>query len=333
MSKNNASLTMKELKQLWTSLPLKGPFAVLFVAWCAVFHWLGNSGLGYIKTDSLFEWLNEWYQMKSPVETGDELCPLAPFAVAMVVYLKREEFAAIAKRPWPPALLILGVGGALHVLGYLAQQTRISAGAFLVGGFGLMGLTWGVAWLRATAFPWFVLTFAIPVGIYMDSLTFSLRLWSTILSTAVCRGLLGIDLIRSQTSVMLAGTARHPGFHFEVAAACSGMRSVTAVIFISVVYAYLNFRAPWRRIAIVLIGIPLALFGNVVRLCSVFIAGDAFGENAGKFIETKMGFLTWIVALIGLFQFGRLLRETSPGGGPRTEPDAPSLKPATAPAQ
>ena len=186
-----------------------------------------------------------------------------------------------------------------------------------------MGLVWGFAWMRLIAFPWFMLLFAIPFGTSLDTITFRMRLLSTNLSVAVCKGVFGLPLVSRGNLVGMAPSGSHPGFQFEVAAACSGMRSVTVVILLSLFYAYLNFSSWWRRAIIVLTAIPLAITGNILRLIVVFLVGDAFGQARAKMIETNMGFITWAIALIGLFQIGRWLREEPSSSAPSPSP-APS---------
>ena len=50
----------------WQRLPNKGLFFVLLVAWLSLFHFLGNSTLGYIPTPSLLSWMRAAYS-----STGD----------------------------------------------------------------------------------------------------------------------------------------------------------------------------------------------------------------------------------------------------------------------
>ena len=48
----------KELRQLWDGLPCKAEFGALLIAWVLLFHFLGNSTIGYVDTPSMFTWLN-----------------------------------------------------------------------------------------------------------------------------------------------------------------------------------------------------------------------------------------------------------------------------------
>ena len=320
---------MKELRQLWESLPDRAALGVALALWCVLFHLMGNSSFGYVNNPSMFGWLTGWYQLKSVGEMGDELAPFVPFLVLALMYLRRAELAAVPKRPWSPALVLVASGLLLHCIGYVGQQVRLSVVGFIIGSWGLMGVFWGPAWLRATLFPWFLLIFAIPIATYLDGPTFHLRLLSTRLSVDFCNSVLGLDLLRKGTSVFHNPGNGAAGFQFDVAAACSGMRSASVVLLLSVVYAFMNFRSVWRRALLIASSVPFALAGNVVRLVVVFTVGEAFGEAAGKMIETHFGFITYLGALGCLFTLGWMLRERANSGGP---PPASSAAPeASAP--
>lgn len=318
---------MKELRQLWDSLPDRLTFLAALVAWCALFHFVGNSTFGYVNSPSMFGWLTGWYQLKSTGESGDELAPFVPFLVLALLYLKREELTGVPKRPWAPALLLVIAGLLMHALGFVGQQVRISVAGFVLGTWGLMGLFWGFQWLRATLFPWFLLVFAIPVAAYTDGLTFHLRLLSTQVSVFLCNSVLGLDLLRLGTTVFHQPSNGAAGFQFDVAAACSGMRSASVVLLLALVYAFISFRSPWRRLLVIGSSVPFALLGNVVRLVVVFMVGEAFGQEAGKMIETKFGFITYLGALAGLFALGWLLREPQPPSGPPASASPPESAP------
>lgn len=306
-------------------MPHKAAFAVISGAWCVLFHVVGNSSFGYVNSPSMFGWLNGFYRLKAIGESGDELCPLIPFLSAALFWRKRRELRASVKQPWTPALLLVASGLFIHVVGYLVQQVRLSVVGFLLGGFGLMGLLWGRAWLSQVVFPWFVLVFAIPVAAYTDSLTFHLRLLSTKLSVGLGELVLGMKLVRRGTTVFHPSSGTGGGFKFDIAPACSGIRSASVIFLLALMFAYLHFRSPWRRGLMVLAAVPLALLGNVVRLFVVFWVGDVWGQEAGKRIETNFGFITYLGALMGLFVLGRWLREENPSGSPG--PSAPQPRP------
>ena len=311
-----------ELRQLGASLPNKAAFAVVAAAWVCLFHYLGNSVLGYVDTPSIFVWLDALHASAEKTDSDDAFGRFVPWLVLALMLARRQELLESVKRPWPAGLALLAVAILLHGVGFLVQQTRISIVAFLVGLYAIMGIAWGVGWLKAVFFPYFLLGFAIPISAYLDGLTFRLRLLSTVVSTAICKGLLSIRLSRVGTSVEFAAVPPRPGamegragFLFDVAPACSGIRSLTIVTLLTLAFAWMNLRSPGRRLILVLAAVPLALLGNIVRLTLTFAVADVWGQDAATQVETKAGFITFAVALAGVFAIGKILREPEPDGG------------------
>lgn len=290
------------------AFPNLGVFVFLLGVWCLFFHVVGNSSFGYVHSHSFFGWLTGWYQLATVGESGDELCPLIPFLVALLLWLKRDQLVTSPKQVWLPGLGLVALGVFIHVAAYLVQQVRISGVAFLIGGAGFMSALWGPRFLRVIAFPWFLLIFAVPLDAYTNSATFPLRMLSTTLSAGFCKAILGLKLVQQGTTVLQPATATSPGFHFDVVAACSGIRSASVILLISLVHGYLHLRTVASRVLLVLAAVPLAVFGNVVRLIVVFIVGDSFGEAAAKTIETRFGFITYGSALLGVILIEQLLR-------------------------
>jgi len=297
---------MNDVRQMIASLPYKVQVLLVGVVWVLLFHFLGNSTFGYAATPSLFSWVYANYE----ANPDDSLGYLIPPLILALLFMRRDELIPLEKRPWTPALVLLAAAVVVHMAGYLVQQARLSLLGFGLGVYALTGLFWGPKWLRATAFPFALLIFTVPLTAYTDPLTFPLRLLSTQVATAFCSGILNLDLIREGTTVFHALPGGGKGFEFEVAAACSGIRSMTVVFLLTLVFGYLQFNTWWRRIALVVAALPLAILANVIRLIVVFTVGEAWGGEAGKRIETNLGFITFLVALGGVMLLGRFLRET-----------------------
>jgi exosortase len=297
---------MSEVRQFVESLPSKLQFLLVAIAWVVLFQFLGNSSFGYASTPSLFSWLVAVYESNP----DDSLGYIIPPLILALLYAKRDHLVPLEKAPWGPALIVLILALLLHLVGYLVQQVRVSLLAFGLGLWALTGLFWGVRWMRATAFPFGLMVFAVPLTAYTDSMTFHLRLLSTSLAAGFCKGVLNLSLIREGTVVFHALPGGGRGFEFEVAPACSGIRSLTVVLLLTLVFGYLRFESPWRRLALVVAAIPLAVIANVVRLVTVFTVGEAWGGAAGKRIETDLGFVTFGVAFGGMLLLARFIKET-----------------------
>jgi exosortase len=136
-----------------------------------------------------------------------------------------------------------------------------------------------------------------------------LRLLATRISTGVSH-FLGINVIQDGTRLFDAQMA----YQYEVAAACSGMRSLTATLALAVILAFVLFKGPGRRAILIAAAIPLAIVANVFRLTTIIIAAEAFGQQTGDWVHSNsvMSMLPYLPAFGGLLLLGHLLREDGP---------------------
>ncbi len=296
----------REFGESWRALPDKALFFSLLAAWLALFHFLGNSTLGYANTHSLFSWLGFIYRTSPDDEHG----ALIPVVVAMLFWWRRQELLAVPTRNWWPALALIGLALVLHVTGFILQQPKASVIAFFGGLYGLTGLVWGPRWLAATFFPYFLFAFCLPLGDLAENLTFPLRLLVTRLSVAISHGGLGIDVLREGSQIFDAQRT----FQYDVAPACSGIRSLVALLALTTIYGFVTFRTAWKRLLMMVIALPLAVVGNVVRITGVIITAEAFGQQAGSRLHDWAGFVTFAVAIGCVLALGHWLREGAKPG-------------------
>ena len=293
---------LDELKRCWKAWPERGLFLGLLGAWGALFQFLGNSTFGYVDTASLFGWLYNAYNSPG---SDDGHGNLIPFVVLGLFWWRREELLAVPKRVWWPGLVMLAGAVLVHVAGYVLQQPRISVVGLFAGIFGLMGLAWGPAWLRASFFPFVLFVFCIPLGSLAEGITFPLRMVVAQATAWISNEVLGIAVVRDGSQIFSPSRS----FNYDVAPACSGIRSLISLLALTVVYGFMTFRSAWRRSVMVMVAVPLAVVGNVVRLLGVVVAAEAFGQEAGAFVEQRLGFVTFAVALGCVLGLGWWLRE------------------------
>ena len=292
-------------REEWRVLPGKFLFVALLAAWVALFFFLGNATLGYQTSPSLFTWMFDIYT--SPL-TDEQHGMIMPFIVLGLFWWKRKELVAQPAAPWWPALGLVAAGLLLHLAGFVVQQTRLSVIGFFAGIYGLTGLIWGRHWLKASAFPFFLFAFCMPVGELADGLTLPLRLLVARIVEMVAHLGLAPDLVRQGTQLMDSQRT----FAYEVAPACSGIRSLVALLALTTIYGFVSFRTPWKRAVMLLAALPLAVLGNVVRLCFTVGVAETFGQNAGKMVETDFGFITFAVAIGCVYLLVRWLEKSEP---------------------
>ncbi len=312
-----------EFWDCWRRLPNKAFFFVLLAAWLALFQFLGNSTLGYVPSRSLMVWMYRAYNPLVPepppgtvpdhtadAESTDGHGNLVPLVVLALMWWKRKELLAADLRTWSPGMVLVGLGLFLHLLGYGVQQPRISILGLFTGLYGIMGLAWGPDWLRRSFFPFFLFAFSIPLGSMAQFITFPLRLLVTYLVELTCHYVLAIDVLRVGTK--LVDPAGH--YEYEVAAACSGIRSLVATLALAVVIGFISFRSWWKRILMVASAVPLAVLGNLLRMMTIVIASEIGGRGWGKAVHDGgplgiFSLLPYVPAFIGLFIIEHYLRE------------------------
>jgi exosortase len=324
-----------EFLECWRRMPNKGFFLVLLLAWLALFQFLGNSTLGYIHTPSLLSWMNATYAPSHDAgATDDSHGRWIPFVVLGLFWWKRKELVALSLRTWWPGLLVLAGGVVLHLVGYMVQQPKISIIAMFTGIYGLTGLAWGREWLRESFFPFILFAFCVPLGWTGVSLTFHLQMLVVRVVEFICHYVFAIEIVR-QGAKLLDPSGR---YGYEVAAACAGMRSLIATSAVAVIYAMVSFRTWWKRAVLIGSALPLAVFGNVVRMMTIILVAEIWGQQAGESVHEGGPFgvyslLPYVPAFGGLLFLGHLMdkqprKQRPPSGKSGLEQPAPTNEPA-----
>ncbi|HHY85079.1 MAG TPA: exosortase/archaeosortase family protein [Verrucomicrobia bacterium] len=296
-----------ELVEFWRRLPNKAFFFTLLAAWLALFQFVGNPVMGYVKTSSLYAWMMEAYTSPNPVAENDRHGPLIPFLVLGLMWWKRRELMSVPPRVWPPALIVVVGALALHSVAYVAQQPHFSIVALFAGIYGLMGLAWGWHWMIRSFFPFILFVFSVPLGNRSDFITVPLRHLVSWLVEKVCSYGLGIDVIR-MGNLLFDPTG---SYQYEIAAACSGIRSLVVIFLISTLYAFVFFRSPWRRLVMIALAVPMAVLGNLLRMLCIVIAAAIGGQEWGNAVHdgSISSLLPYVPAIMGVFIVGRYLED------------------------
>lgn len=181
----------------------------------------------------------------------------------------RPRYLASPVRPLPyvGAMFVLVAAIVAPLAWYL--QSRVGprpillwwhAACFLSGIFGLILARDGWPRLRTFAFPLVFVLFALPIpGRIISPIQSGLQELTTSTSFTILTSL-GVAVERSGYVLRL------PGGDLGVAEACSGVRSVTAIIAIAAFVAYLRDFGPSRGTALVSLAIPVVAAVNVVRV-------------------------------------------------------------------
>lgn len=299
----------------WRRLPNKAFFFGLLAAWLVLFQFLGNAILGYVHTSSLFSWL--WDQYNKP--SGDDAQgKFIPVLVVALFWWKRHELLSLPLKMWWPGFVIFVGALVLHIFGFLIQQPYPSIVALFAGIYGLMGLAWGYDWLRRSLFPFFLFIFCVPLGEHGEAITFPLQQLVSFLTEKIAH-VFGVDVIRVGTQLFdPSGT-----YQYEVAAACSGIRSLIAVFLLATIYAFFSFRSARQRLLLIVLALPFAVLGNLLRMLLIIITASIGGQAAGNYVHGSWIFslVPYIPAIVGFLFVGRWLEKREIKKRPPEKPD------------
>jgi exosortase len=328
---------------------------VCALAGMAVFQFYGNASRGYIDTSSLFYWWGyQWLNQDSETQHGLLIVALSAWLFWRALRARdadadedrgRGARASRANSLEPragtsevesvpsvdgsgsrlsalssqlPAFAAMLGGLALHVIGFAVQQSRISIVALLLFSWGVLRLAGGKRWGAAALFPLAFLVFAIPLNV-LDTVGFWLRLWVIKASAGLAHGA-GIGVMQNGTQLF----APDGRYQYDVAAACSGVRSLMALTALSLLVGYLWFHTWWRRALMLLLCFPLVYLGNVARITGIIFAGHWKGQVWGERVHDVMGFGIFAIVLGGVVLAAEAMQHWWPEGGRRPPGDGDS---------
>ena len=224
-----------------------------------------------------------------------------PLVAGFIVWQRREELAAIKPQPnwWGLAVVVYG---AIQLwLGALAAEIFLERTAFVITLIGVVWLLGGNLILRRVAFPLFLCFFMVPIpAIIYNSITFPLQLLASRLAEEALT-LFAVPVIREGNVLIL------PSQELSVVEACSGIRSLLSLTFLSLVYGYFFERKVWIRIGLFFATIPIAIVANASRVTLTGILTQVKPELAEGFFHSASGWVIFMVALVFLVLLHQLV--------------------------
>ena len=216
-------------------------------------------------------------------------------------------------------LPVLCLGVAMLVFGSLGAELYLQRSSLIVVLCGLVWVLLGRLFLKSLALPLAFLLFMIPLpSILLNTITFPLQLFAAKVAT-ICLFTLSIPVLREGNIIMLTGTT------LEVAEACSGIRSLQALLALGTVYAYFTQETGLGRWILVLLSVPIAIAANVIRVSGTGILAEHYGAEAAQgFYHIFEGWIVFVVAFIFLLGAGSVLSRILSRRAETGAPDARS---------
>lgn len=211
------------------------------------------------------------------------------------------EEAPIAGSWWGVIPLLIGL--ALLSFGQLGSLLTPLRAGFVFTLMGLVLLILGWAVFRILLFPLSFLLLMVPLPeSLVNVVAFPLQLIAAKWAVAALH-MLSIPVLLEGNIIHLAS-----GDLF-VADACSGLRSLMALLTLGVVFAHFFRRGHLvQQLILVVSAIPIAIFVNAIRVALTGLLAHAYGfDAAGGFIHDFQGLITFSIAFLLLLGEAKIL--------------------------
>ena len=270
-----------------------GLFAVSLLAMLLGYHLLLTSHAPSVFNDTLEDMSYGWY---------------VPVFSMYVLWQERRRIVDSLGAPSWGGLLAALPFLFLGFIGVRGIQVRFGVLAFAGLCLTLPWAMFGRNTAKRILFPCLFLLFCIPLASFLDVITVHLRLLASSVAYEVLKGF-GSGVIRQGTMIMSASGA----FSIDVAAPCSGLRSIFALMALTAGYAYFNQPTWWRRGLLFALSVPLAILGNVIRILTIALVGTyASPDFALGFYHDYSGYVVFLVAILLMVACGELINKVWP---------------------
>ena len=224
-----------------------------------------------------------------------------PILAGYIAWQRRDILAAIPLRPngWGLVLVVWAAFQALAAtLGAELFTARLSFVIALVGVILYLG---GTRWVKALGFPLALLLFMIPIpALIYAALTLRLQGLASQLGEVMI-SMMGIPVLRAGNTLQL------PSQTLDIAEACSGIRSLLSLGFLSLVYAYFTDKRVWMRWALLTATVPIAIGANGIRVAVTGLLSEVNTKLAQGAYHEGEGYIVFIVALVALIITHRVI--------------------------
>jgi exosortase len=217
-----------------------------------------------------------------------------------LIWRKRGEIKKIYREAGPgkwnlSSLFVLLVGILLLIFGWQQNYIFIQTLSLIPLLFGLTSFLYGTNIAKTLSFPILYLLLLVPPPFaILDSITLPMRHGISVLTEKI--------LFFLNYPISREGLLLKIGYNdIFMGAPCSGFRSLITMFSLVLVYVYISKGNLAKKLIMTSLIIPMALFGNLVRVITLCLITFYFGEEAGQgFFHNFSGIVIFIITLLGL---------------------------------
>lgn len=230
-----------------------------------------------------------WFDEHAYMEHGILVAP----AAAYMAWTKRERLLRVVPQPSAWGAFLIAWGAIQALLATAAHWVWAGRMAFLISLLGCILLLFGFQMVRELTYPLCLLLLMVaPPTFIFERLTLSLQLLASRIGEKSL-DVLGFSVFRDGNILELVG------IKLSVEEACSGIRSLLAILFMSALYNFFFVEGFVFRALILLGAIPIAILGNAGRIVITGVVSQYDRALAGGTAHEALGYLTVTLAGIG----------------------------------
>ncbi len=185
---------------------------------------------------------------------------LVPFVVGWILWRERRHWMQLPLEPSLWGVPVVALGAGLQAVGAVGAGLFAGSLALLVSITGAVICLGGLQLLRSWTFPLLLTLFMLPkLAVFYNLVTLPLQLLASHLAAGMLTAC-GVGVLRAGNILDVNG------HQIAVAEACSGIRYLLPLAFLSVVFAYWSGSKPWMRLAFLVWAIPVAILANAIRV-------------------------------------------------------------------
>lgn len=230
---------------------------------------------------------------------GFVVLPLA----AYFTYQRRWRLRDAPLQPASWGLAVIGVGLVIFTAGVAGADLFLARVSLLPVVAGCVLFLFGTAHLRVLVFPLLFLMLMIPPpAIVFNQVTLPLQLIASQAGELALRTA-GVPVVRDGNVLELVG------MRLEVAEACSGIRSVIALLMFAVTFSQFTSPSRLQLLVLALATMPVAVLTNGARVAGTGLAAQVWGPVAATgFLHTASGAVAFCSAVLMLVAIARFSR-------------------------
>lgn len=263
--------------------------SILMILWALVF---------YPVYPGLFA---AWFRMSN---SDNSYGILVPFISLYFIWQKKEELKQADVSNSPSGLVLLIACSVMYLVSYVGGVYFVQRLMIVLSLIGLIRYVFGKEIFRIVRFPLLFLLFMVPVPeSLVNIVSFPLQTYATVISSKIIQ-LCGIPVYREGHMLYFTQT------QLEVAEACSGIRSVSAMLMLSVIFMH-QCKNNMLKTVIISSSVLIAFVANILRVSGTGILAHFFGDTVAKgFLHEFSGLTVFAFGFMMLFAEYKLLNRT-----------------------